>query len=307
MDAPLPDRGRGAARLRARARADDAVEQLGRLHLPPGPRRGVGASRWRLLDPGRADRPAQRVPAARRAADPVPLRRAWRGSALRGAAVPGGARHSPVRLRLLSSSGLRRASVGVGRVPARDVLALRPRVVDRPERPGRRVVPGDRSVLPAVGRSGRGRACRRGREPRARGEAHHGRRLARARLARRRARPPHGLVGACGRGGGAAGDRLLELCAQSRAHRPCAGPRRRPGRVHGVALLSRVVRDAVLDALHADGSVEALAASDRVVDGRRASGCGRGRGSRVAPARRGARRGARRDAAWRCRSSRAPW
>ena len=264
VDAPLPDRGRGAARLRACARADDAVEQLGRLHLPPGPRRGLGTSRRPLLDPGRADRSVERVPAARRAADPVPLRRPRRGSALRGAAVPGGARDPGGRLRLLSPAGLRRPSVRVGGVPPGDVLAFRPRVVDRAERPGRGVVPRDRSVLPAVGRSGRGRSRRRGDEPRARREADHGRRLAGARLARRCTRPPHGLANAGGRGGGAVGDRLLELRAQPGADRPCARPRRRPGRVHDVAVLSRVVRDAVLDALHADGHLEALAAPDRV-------------------------------------------
>ena len=113
------------ARLRARARAHGPAEQLGLPHVPPGASGGLGAARRRLLDPERAHRPHQRVPAARRAADLLPLRRDEVGCALRAAAVRVRARDPRRRLRGGAAARVRRA-LGLRVAPARDLLAARP-------------------------------------------------------------------------------------------------------------------------------------------------------------------------------------
>ena len=230
-DGGLPRLRAGGALVRAGAGPHGAGEQRRRARLPPGEGGGLGAARRLLLDPRRADRAHERVPAARRAAAALPLRRDRERRAHRDPAVRRRARDPRRGLRRVAAARLRCAAGRVRRVPARDVLAARAGGADGAERPRRGVVPGDRGVPPARRRPLRAGARGRGRRVRARREALDGARAADPGLARARARAAHVRMGRRRRAGRVRGDRHVGLRAQRRPLRDTSSvPTRAPSR-----------------------------------------------------------------------------
>ena len=149
-------RRRRRARVRAPARLHGAAEQLGLADLPPRARRVLGAARRRLLGPERPDRPDQRVPAARRAGGPLPLRRDRQRRALRAAAARSRCSRRWRRSTRGAPARVRRSAPP--RAPAllfADVHDRRARGDDLAERPRRRVAPGRGGGVPARARRGR--------------------------------------------------------------------------------------------------------------------------------------------------------
>ena len=145
----LPRRRRCATRVRARACADGTGRQLGLAHLPPLARRRVDAARRDLSHPERADAADERVPAARRAADPLSLRCDGSRRALRAAAVSGARGDPPRDLWRRTPPWVPAAPRRLCRAPVRDVLARRPPVDDVAER-SRRCVVSSRGALSAA-------------------------------------------------------------------------------------------------------------------------------------------------------------
>lgn len=135
----FPPRDCGRAGVRARTRAHGAGEQLGLAHVPPRPCRGMGATGRRLLDPASSHRPHERVPAARGAGDPLPLRRHGERGTLRTAAVRSGARDPRRDLHRGATARIPVAGRSAERAPLRVVHARRARGNDVAERPRGRV------------------------------------------------------------------------------------------------------------------------------------------------------------------------
>src|SRR5581483_6911557 len=306
-------RSRGCrAWLRARARPDGGAEQLGLAHLPPDARGVLGAAPRRLLGAERADQPHQRVPAARRAAGALPVRRQRLRCALRTAAVPRRACGDARDLRRRTPPRTRRTRLELCRRPLRHVRRRRARGDDRAERPRRGVAARRRRRLPARAARERSRARGGGGRARGRRQADDGARragaapprgparAARARALRRRRRPRVRRL------------QPLELRPQRRRDRPPHLAQRGAARPVGVAVVPRQRLDGGPGRLSRHRPAGDLERHD--VGVRRRSRCRRRRRRRRAPAL--ARRGSgartararprRRGRAARARAGRSP-
>ena len=144
-----------------------AYELLLGLTVPPNngdalgyhlPKAAAWAQHGALLDPGRPDRPDERVPAVRGAGDPLPPRRDGRGRAHRSSAVRGDSRSSSRSTARRAGSALRRALGGGARSCSRPSRCSRsrrrpPRTTSWPPRSprGRLPAPWRGRLEPALG------------------------------------------------------------------------------------------------------------------------------------------------------------